>query len=57
MLKEITHFFSIYKDLEGKRVEIKGWQDASYARDRVMHAARNFTGGKDKKLLEVGAKS
>jgi len=21
MLKEITHFFSIYKDLEGKRVE------------------------------------
>jgi inorganic pyrophosphatase len=56
MLKEITHFFSIYKDLEGKRVEIKGWQDASHARDRVMHAARNFTEGKDKKLLEVGAK-
>jgi len=23
LLKEITHFFSIYKDLEGKRVEIK----------------------------------
>jgi len=35
MLKEITHFFSIYKDLEGKRVEMKGWHDASYARDRV----------------------
>ena len=34
MLKEITHFFSIYKDLEGKRVEIKGWHDAAYARDR-----------------------
>src|SRR6202043_310944 len=33
MLKEITHFFSIYKDLEGKRVEIKGWHDAAYARD------------------------
>ena len=31
MLKEITHFFSIYKDLEGKRVEIKGWHDAAYA--------------------------
>jgi len=32
LLKEITHFFSIYKDLEGKRVEIKGWRDAAYAR-------------------------
>src|SRR3984893_16581832 len=27
MLREITHFFSIYKDLEGKRVEVKGWRD------------------------------
>ena len=42
MLKEITHFFSIYKDLEGKRVEIKGWQDAAYARDRVIRSAANF---------------
>ena len=24
MLKEMTHFFAIYKDLEGKRVEVKG---------------------------------
>jgi inorganic pyrophosphatase len=24
-LKEVEHFFSIYKDLEGKRVEIAGW--------------------------------
>ena len=53
MLKEITHFFSIYKDLEGKRVEIKGWQDASYARDRVMYAVRNFVEGKQKRVLEV----
>jgi inorganic pyrophosphatase len=42
MLKEITHFFSIYKDLEGKRVEIKGWRDAAYARDRVVHSAKQF---------------
>ena len=42
MLKEITHFFSIYKDLEGKRVEIKGWHDAAYARDRVVRAAKLF---------------
>jgi len=42
MLKEITHFFSIYKDLEGKRVEVKGWHDAAYARDQVIHAAKQF---------------
>jgi inorganic pyrophosphatase len=35
MLKEITHFFSIYKDLEGKRVEVRGWRDAAYARQLV----------------------
>jgi inorganic pyrophosphatase len=42
MLKEITHFFSIYKDLEGKRVEVKGWHDAAYARSQVVTAARQF---------------
>jgi len=45
MLKEITHFFSIYKDLEGKRVEMKGWRDAAYARDRVAYAISKFKPG------------
>jgi inorganic pyrophosphatase len=48
MLKEITHFFSIYKDLEGKRVEVKGWHDASYARDRVVRAVKMFADNKNK---------
>jgi inorganic pyrophosphatase len=42
MLREITHFFSIYKDLEGKRVEVKGWRDASFARTKVLEAQQNF---------------
>jgi inorganic pyrophosphatase len=42
MLKEITHFFSIYKDLEGKRVEVKGWRDAAYARAKVQEAHERF---------------
>ena len=42
MLKEITHFFAIYKDLEGKRVEIKGWHDAAYARDHIIKATKMF---------------
>ncbi len=42
MLREITHFFAIYKDLEGKRVEVRGWQDAEVARKVVMAAKQRF---------------
>jgi inorganic pyrophosphatase len=52
MLREITHFFAIYKDLEGKRVEIQGWQDASFARNKVLDAAKRFEDNK-KGLLEA----
>jgi inorganic pyrophosphatase len=43
ILKEITHFFSIYKDLEGKRVEVRGWRDADWAKQVITkaHAAFN----------------
>jgi inorganic pyrophosphatase len=30
-LREIAHFFEIYKDLEGKRVQILGWQGCEAA--------------------------
>ena len=46
MLREITHFFAIYKDLEGKRVEIKGWRDASAARAKVVECHNNFNEAK-----------
>ncbi len=42
MLKEITHFFSIYKDLEGKRVDVRGWRDAVFAKQTVLHAQQRF---------------
>ena len=42
MLKEITHFFAIYKDLEGKRVEVRGWQDAAKARTQVVKAQQAY---------------
>lgn len=31
LLKEIEHFFSIYKDLEGKKTSIEGWGDIDEA--------------------------
>ncbi|HZY61162.1 MAG TPA: inorganic diphosphatase [Edaphobacter sp.] len=56
MLKEITHFFSIYKDLEGKRVEVKGWRDASFARDKVVEAQQNYVNANNpSKTAEVPA--
>jgi inorganic pyrophosphatase len=46
MLKEITHFFAIYKDLEGKRVEVKGWHDAAFARTKVVEAVHRYKDNK-----------
>ncbi len=46
ILKEITHFFSIYKDLEGKRVEVRGWRDASVAREIIVKAQQAFLDAK-----------
>ena len=42
MLREITHFFSIYKDLEGKRVDVRGWRDATFAKETVRQAQQRF---------------
>jgi inorganic pyrophosphatase len=48
ILKEITHFFSIYKDLEGKSVEVRGWKDAATAREIIVKAQKAFEGAKKK---------
>lgn len=53
MLREITHFFSIYKDLEGKRVEIRGWHDAATARDKVMSDIKAYQENKAKQLQQA----
>jgi len=42
ILREITHFFSIYKDLEGKRTEMKAWHDAAVARSTILKAVEMF---------------
>jgi inorganic pyrophosphatase len=31
-LKEVEHFFTVYKDLDGSRVEPQGWEDVDAAR-------------------------
>jgi inorganic pyrophosphatase len=41
LLKEIAHFFKVYKDLEGKSTEIQGWEgkEAAFAEIRKSQAA------------------
>jgi inorganic pyrophosphatase len=41
-LREVTHFFGIYKDLEGKRVEVQRWSGADEARRIVMESVARF---------------
>jgi inorganic pyrophosphatase len=40
LLREIEHFFTIYKDLEGKAVVIKGWEDEINARALIEKATK-----------------
>lgn len=37
-LKEISHFFAAYKELEGKKTEIIGWENAEKAKDEIKKA-------------------
>lgn len=37
-LREVEHFFAIYKELEGKRVETFGWGDRASALDSIRRA-------------------
>ncbi|MEX2397524.1 MAG: inorganic diphosphatase [Balneolales bacterium] len=44
LLKEIEHFFSIYKDLEDKKTGIEGWADVAAARQIIKEASERFQG-------------
>lgn len=38
--REITHFFSVYKQLEGKEVRVEGWRPRSDALEVIAEAKR-----------------
>ena len=46
ILREVEHFFSIYKDLEGKRTKILGWHDEHEARRRIIESHDRFLGAR-----------
>lgn len=42
LLKEIEHFFQVYKDLENKQVDVEGWGDVGEAKDIVAKCSNRF---------------
>lgn len=39
---QISEFFSSYKRIEGRKVEVLGWKDAESAKKAVKHAQKVF---------------
>ncbi len=42
LLKEIEHFFRVYKDLEKKIVDVEGWGDVQEAKSIVAQCKKRF---------------
>lgn len=42
ILKEVEHFFSIYKFLEGKKTSVNGWGGTAEAKDLIMTCHQRF---------------
>ena len=42
LLKEIEHFFSVYKNLQGKEVETLGWEDAKAAKAEIERSLEMY---------------
>ena len=41
-LREIEHFFTIYKELEGKRTQMKGWKGPREAREVIRRSRQRY---------------
>jgi inorganic pyrophosphatase len=40
--REIEHFFTIYKELEGRKTRMEGWGQPKDARETIMESRRRF---------------
>ena len=52
ILKEIKNFFEIYKNLEGKKVEVDGFYDAKEANSIIEEAFKFYKENKTKIMLQ-----
>ncbi len=42
LIKEIEHFFRVYKDLEKKKVDVGGWGDLAEAKEIIQTSIKRF---------------
>lgn len=42
MLDEIAHFFTVYKELEGKSVDVVGWHNAAKAKEIIQETVDRY---------------
>ncbi len=42
LLKEIEHFFRVYKDLEQKKIKIEGWRDQKFALKVIEQSKKRY---------------
>lgn len=42
LLKEIVHFFEVYKDLENKETKIEGWKDVATAQELYQASIKRY---------------
>lgn len=42
VLREIEHFFSMYKELEGKQTQVAGWRDPAQAKKLIVECQHRF---------------
>jgi inorganic pyrophosphatase len=45
--REIEHFFTIYKELEGKKTEMRGWGRPMDAREVIMNSRKSYLDAKE----------
>lgn len=51
--EEIAHFFSIYRSMENRKVEVIGWTGADTAKKLVLHSMKLFESKFERKQQEL----
>ena len=56
LIKEIEHFFQVYKDLENKQVDVEGWGDVTEAKEIYIKCKERFEAieNKPEGLFSIG---
>jgi inorganic pyrophosphatase len=53
VMKEIEYFFSIYKELEGKRTKMNGWGGPGDARKAISESRHRYLESQKPKVVET----